>query len=689
MITANQLDPIVQNAVGRPSTPFEQQTFSTASPQTLANLPSYYSGLNKDVSIVDYLKHTGQDPSETNRIALGSKYGINNIGTAEGNTALLKALQSGSTPAPTAPTSLPGTISSATPTYDPLKARTTDNSGNVPQTTPQPDTISGSIQNAATPPESPNQPPQLPEVSTAIQTYNDATATYKSKQSAVSDIDNQIADLRRTMSESLANKKAQIERNGGVVNSSQLAAEVAAENQPIQAQINGLLDNRAVLAKDQAMAQQDMNAARQAYTEAQNLQKESDTNFYKTQSANLAELKQADVESQNAIKNAQADTKIAISANKPINLPVTDAAGNVLGHTVVTWHNPGATIGITADGKTVSFKTDPATGTVSSTPLSTNTIPGVSSKTQLPLMTLASGATPQQVYQSLISGKDVPVKGSPGTPLSQQDLYNLAIADMMGSTSTAGGRTPSGAVTAVKDKETQIMNAYGLSPRDIVTEKSQFQALSKTNAALLQTASYNNLALNTANDNLTLAIQASADLPRGGAKFVNKWAQMANENFTPAVPLSQLETYIYTFGREYAKVTSGAAQSKAGLTNSASDEVSKLLSAAQSPETFAAVAASMQADMNNVITENNKAVNAFPDTVKKLYGWADTGTANQGSQAPSKLPPDIQTKVQTSLTFSPDGKTAYIPRDVWSTLGANMDDLLAEAKAEGFTLLVK
>lgn len=36
-----------------------------------------------------------------------------------------------------------------------------------------------------------------------------------------------------------------------------------------------------------------------------------------------------------------------------------------------------------------------------------------------------------------------------------------------------------------------------------------------------------------------------------------------------------------------------------------------------------------------------------------------------------------------------DGNKAYIPRSVWSTLGDRMDALLAEAKADGYTLLIK
>lgn len=63
-------------------------------------------------------------------------------------------------------------------------------------------------------------------------------------------------------------------------------------------------------------------------------------------------------------------------------------------------------------------------------------------------------------------------------------------------------------------------------------------------------------------------------------------------------------------------------------------------------------------------------------------GGSDTST-------PSTLPTDVQNTLKSNITFSSDGKTAYLPRSVWSTLGANMDAVLAEAKNDGYTLLIK
>jgi hypothetical protein len=58
---------------------------------------------------------------------------------------------------------------------------------------------------------------------------------------------------------------------------------------------------------------------------------------------------------------------------------------------------------------------------------------------------------------------------------------------------------------------------------------------------------------------------------------------------------------------------------------------------------------------------------------------------NMGSTPPVTQFADIQNK----LTLDPTTKTAYIPREVWATLGSRMDALLKEAEADGYKLLIK
>lgn len=96
------------------------------------------------------------------------------------------------------------------------------------------------------------------------------------------------------------------------------------------------------------------------------------------------------------------------------------------------------------------------------------------------------------------------------------------------------------------------------------------------------------------------------------------------------------------------------------------DQVTSQLKAAGIPEPFWSIP-----DLNDLAIKGGL-----------TPGGSDTST-------PSTLPTDVQNTLKSNITFSSDGKTAYLPRSVWSTLGANMDTVLAEAKNDGYTLLIK
>lgn len=146
---------------------------------------------------------------------------------------------------------------------------------------------------------------------------------------------------------------------------------------------------------------------------------------------------------------------------------------------------------------------------------------------------------------------------------------------------------------------------------------------------------------NTARDNIDLALAESPNVARTGAKLVNRYAQWAQGELTPATGLSKLETYIYTAAREYAKVTSGGALSAQGLTDSAQKEAQKLMNAAQAPETLAAVADAMKNDMANVIGEQNKGIGRVSQTIANFLNVANggnpSGTTSSTTAQPIKV----------------------------------------------------
>ena len=58
--------------------------------------------------------------------------------------------------------------------------------------------------------------------------------------------------------------------------------------------------------------------------------------------------------------------------------------------------------------------------------------------------------------------------------------------------------------------------------------------------------------------------------------------------------------FVYNAARDYARVTSGGAESVAQMTDAANSAAEDLLNTAQNPEQFEAALSAMQIDMQNV-----------------------------------------------------------------------------------------
>lgn len=97
---------------------------------------------------------------------------------------------------------------------------------------------------------------------------------------------------------------------------------------------------------------------------------------------------------------------------------------------------------------------------------------------------------------------------------------------------------------------------------------------------------------------------------------------------------------------------------------------------------------SIDANIAKVSGVVNEAVTSAQKSVWDQFGVGDK-YQSPTTGGTSTLSADVQAKISDNVTFSADGKTAYLPRSVWSTLGSSMDAILAEAKKDGYTLLVK
>lgn len=98
---------------------------------------------------------------------------------------------------------------------------------------------------------------------------------------------------------------------------------------------------------------------------------------------------------------------------------------------------------------------------------------------------------------------------------------------------------------------------------------------------------------------------------------------------------------------------------------------------------------SIDANEKKVSTVVNNAVTDAQKAIWTQFGVGGKYKSPTDTSSTSTLPSDVQTKIAQNISFSPDGKTAYLPRSVWSTLGPNMDAVLTEAKNDGYTLLIQ
>lgn len=110
-----------------------------------------------------------------------------------------------------------------------------------------------------------------------------------------------------------------------------------------------------------------------------------------------------------------------------------------------------------------------------------------------------------------------------------------------------------------------------------------------------------NLALSfekTANKNADLALGISNRVDRTGSPVVNRLLLKVRGQYAGDPDVAALEAAVKTFANEYAKVTTGQTGG-AAVSDSARQEIDRLINAAQTPGQFEAVIRLMQSEMRN------------------------------------------------------------------------------------------
>lgn len=608
--TANQLTDLFDKQLGRAPTDFEIKKFSTASPQTLATLKDSYGKLNTNSSISDYLTSVGQDSSLNVRTELGKKYGITNIGSAEGNTALLKALKSGQTPSVQP---VEGSIVAPEQPKTPEQQQQQDASQFNAD-----GSLKGSVQDAANGPQDQQQPPAGPEVpgvptietdptyTTAKTAVTDTLKNYQDYQGQVAKIDTQIANLRSIILQAQQDKEAQAAASGGVVSRSQIAAEVSATTQGIQKQINELLAQRAPLATSQGQYATALQQARKDLSDAQ-------ANFYKNISANQANTKiknQADQfktktdiqQDQFGKKEADVQKKLELAGYKKISdyndgTKVGEHYINLLGQNVK----------VDPDGNETLIGTGNAVGSgggpiASVTPKGKVTYTDFSQVADAPTADNRNTVYPgtKQTYGALF-----------------EDAVTYAETGKIQSAGSSSKPSTKAYVAAVKAKASNIAASLGLTEDGLrVAYKANSAAIGKlvTQKATISGAenrakSQIDIILNGYTDPLTGKKVPSLNdsVPRNSWNFVNSLFTSGKIQ-TGDAPATLLANSLLTFSTEFAKIMGGSTGSSAGSTDAARKEAESLISTGLSNGTLAAQLGLLQKEMDTTTAGIDKAI---------------------------------------------------------------------------------
>ena len=178
--------------------------------------------------------------------------------------------------------------------------------------------------------------------------------------------------------------------------------------------------------------------------------------------------------------------------------------------------------------------------------------------TQTPLpQTPVTGLRPDQAT----ANKPDPSLGG----LTPNSVYQYAVRGALTNEYPQLGRSSTdpqtkAARTAIINKAAAIADAAGT---DLGTLQQEYKANSGSLNNLTKLYNATASSAGTANDNLGLAQEQSANVPRTGSPIVNHYVQWATGHTLTGNPeLTKLETYIYTAAREYAKVTSGSARAR-------------------------------------------------------------------------------------------------------------------------------
>lgn len=646
------------NTGDTPQSPINTGTPTPATAPTTS--PTTKSAINpNDPSIVNALNATGQNSSFSSRTALATKYGITGYtGTADQNTQLLQkytaglaTAKAGNTPPPSsqgdasaAVTGITGGPTPPPPPPSPVETAMANDPGFQLLLQDQKDFLS-----------SQNQQESL------TQQYQDL-----SKSLGLPAIDAQLINMKAVMDGSEQDIRNEITSAGGFATNSQVLALTASRNKLLTQNYNNLL-----------LTQQ--NAETQLNT-LTGLAKEDRANAISTFNEKINFDKQVSDYYQKFQTNAQNAYDSIIKAPGYGYSALYKSAGGDAN----TIHQIESTLGL-APGMLSKLATDPqalqwtAPYSLGGNLVQRNNLTGE--------------------IRTSVSNPTVGSTGSPGGAFTAGAANFWAQAASSGVNmnnllpSLGVGSAAVGVKTALLQKMADNAQVLGIDGSTFAAILADSRAKQTTYTQLQKIGTQTQVNEANANKDFTQLIALSQKMDKTSMSLaipaLNNLLRSGQVSLTGNADVNNFMAVLSTSLTEYAKVVSGATGG-AAVTDSANGAIQKLLSAGLSTATIQSFAKTAQQEMNNRTSSYNASLEGLFSNIQNVQSTNNTGGlggSDTGTQ--SSLAPDIQKQLSSELTFS--GTTAYLTASQWATYktAGIQDQVLQEAKNDGYNLLIK
>lgn len=217
----------------------------------------------------------------------------------------------------------------------------------------------------------------------------------------------------------------------------------------------------------------------------------------------------------------------------------------------------------------------------------------------------------------------------------------------------------------ILNRAAELAKERGIPLQDVAERQATFKA-AQAELSQLQAQRGKVMAFaDTADKNLDMALQLSAEVPRTEIPQVNSWLQTGQTRWTGNPALAKFAAATRVGINETAKVTSG--QASGVSTDTARKEIESMLNTAQTPEAFQGVVQTLRVDMANRKAGYMRQIDDIRQNMRGLSG-APSGA---GAAAPPPTPGARSVRVRDTRT----GRTGTANLQPGQALPAGVEEI--------------